>query len=182
MFCRGSGVTQAMADVPVLNAAADTDAPPTKSKKWLIIGVAASLLLAGGGAAAWFFMGQDNAHGKKHETAKAKEPLAPPLYFALDPPFVVNFEGEQLVRFLQITVQIMTRDPATVDVLKTNDPVVRNDLLLLFANQKYEVVATRAGKEKLRSDALTAIRHVVESSGGKADHVEQVYFTSFVMQ
>jgi len=104
------------------------------------------------------------------------------LYVALDPPFVVNFEGEQLVRFLQITVQVMTRDPATVEVLKANDPVVRNDLLMLFANQKYEVVAARAGKEKLRSDALAAIRHVLESSGGKADHVEQVYFTSFVMQ
>jgi flagellar FliL protein len=76
----------------------------------------------------------------------------------------------------------MTRDPATVEVLKVNDPVLRNDLLLLFANQKYDVVATRAGKEKLRSDALAAIRQVVDSGGGKPDHVEQVYFTSFVMQ
>jgi flagellar FliL protein len=166
----------------VLNAAADADAPPTKGKKWVIIGMLAFLVIAGGGAAAWFLMGQGNAHGKKHEAAKTKEPLAPPLYVALDPPFVVNFEGEQLVRFLQITVQIMTRDPATIEVIKSNDPVVRNDLLLLFANQKYEVVATRAGKEKLRSDALAAIRHVVESGGGKADHAEQVYFTSFVMQ
>ena len=172
-----------MADVPVLNAA-DTDAAPTKSKKWLILGITACLILAVGGAAAWFLMSQDqgNGHGKKQEAVKAKEPLAPPLYVALDPPFVVNFEGEQLVRFLQITVQVMTRDPATVEVLKANDPVVRNDLLMLFANQKYEVVAARAGKEKLRADALTAIRHVVESGGGKADHVEQVYFTSFVMQ
>jgi flagellar FliL protein len=171
-----------MADVPVLNAA-DAEVAPTKSKKWLIIGIAAFLVLAGGGAAAWFLMGQgSNAHGKKQEAAKAKEPLAPPLYVAMDPPFVVNFEGEQLVRFLQITVQVMTRDPATVEVLKANDPVLRNDLLLLFANQKYDVVATRAGKEKLRSDALAAIRHVVESGGGKADRVEQVYFTSFVMQ
>lgn len=171
-----------MADVPVLNAAADTDAAPTKGKKWLIIGVVACLVLAGGGAAAWFLIDQGNAHGKKHQAAKAKEQLAAPLYVALDPPFVVNFEGEQLVRFLQITVQVMTRDPATVEILKTNDPVVRNDLLLLFANQKYDVVATRPGKEKLRSDALTAVRHIVESGGGKADHVEQVYFTSFVMQ
>ena len=76
----------------------------------------------------------------------------------------------------------MTRAPATVELLKANDPVVRNDLLLLFANQKSEVVAARAGKEKLRADTLTAIRHVVETDGGKADHVEQVYFTSFVMQ
>jgi flagellar FliL protein len=169
-----------MADVPVLNAA-DAEAAPAKSKKWLIIGIAAFLVVAGGGAAAWLLMSQGDTHGKK-EAVRAKEPLAPPLYVALDPPFVVNFEGEQLVRFLQITVQVMTRDPATVEVLKTNDPVVRNDLLMLFANQKYEVVAARAGKEKLRSDALAAIRHVVESSGGKADHVEQVYFTSFVMQ
>jgi flagellar FliL protein len=168
-----------MADVPVLNAA-EADAAPKKSKKWLIIGIAAFLVLGGGGAAAFMLMGQANTHGKKE--AQAKEPLAPPLYVGLDPPFVVNFEGEQLVRFLQVTVQVMTRDPATVELLKANDPVVRNDLLLLFANQKYEVVAARAGKEKLRSDALAAIRHVVESGGGKADHIENVYFTSFVMQ
>ncbi|HWM71853.1 MAG TPA: flagellar basal body-associated FliL family protein [Steroidobacteraceae bacterium] len=168
-----------MADVPVLNAA-DADAAPKKSKKWLIIAIAAFVVLAGGGAAAFMLMGQNDAHGKKE--AKTKEPLAPPLYVALDPPFVVNFEGEQLVRFLQITVQVMTRDPETVELLKANDPVVRNDLLLLFANQKYEVVAARAGKEKLRSDALAAIRHVVETGGGKPAHIEQVYFTSFVMQ
>ena len=169
-----------MADVPVLNPAAEADAAPKKSKKWLIIGIAAFVVLAGGGAAAFMLMGNGDTHGKKE--VKAKEPLAPPLYVALDPPFVVNFEGEQLVRFLQITVQVMTRDPASVELLKANDPVVRNDLLLLFANQKAEVVAARAGKEKLRSDALTTIRHVVEASGGKADHIENVYFTSFVMQ
>jgi flagellar FliL protein len=167
-----------MADVPVLNAAA-ADAAPKKSKKWLIIGIAAFVVLAGGGAAAVMLMGHDT-HSKKE--AKAKEPLAPPLYVALDPPFVVNFEGEQVVRFLQITVQVMTRDPAAVELMKANDPVVRNDLLLLFANQKYEVVAARAGKEKLRADALTAIRHVVEAGGGKPASIEQVYFTSFVMQ
>lgn len=169
-----------MADVPVLNPAADADAAPKKSKKWLIIAIAAFVVLAGGGAAAFMLMGNGDAHGKKE--AKAKEPMAPPLYVALDPPFVVNFEGEQLVRFLQITVQVMTRDPATVELLKANDPVVRNDLLLLFANQKYDVVAARAGKEKLRADALTAIRHVVEAGGGAPAHIEQVYFTSFVMQ
>ena len=81
-----------MADVPVLNAAAENDAP-AKSKKWLIIGVAACLVLAGGGAAAWFLIGQGDAHGKKQQTAKAKEPLAPPLYVALDPPFVSTLKA-----------------------------------------------------------------------------------------
>ena len=170
-----------MADVPVLNAATENEAAAPKGKKWLIIAILAFLVLAGGGVGAWLMLGGNDTHGKK-TAAPPKEPAGPPLYVALDPPFVVNFDGDQMVRFLQITVQVMTRDPATVELVKTNDPVVRNDLLLLFGNQKYEVVSERAGKEKLRSDALAAIRHVVQNAGGKPEHVEQVYFTSFVMQ
>ena len=158
--------------------AADS-AAPTKSRKLLIIGIAAFVVLAGGGAAAFMMMGHSDPH-KKHEVKK--EPAKPPLYVALDPPFVVNFEGEQLVRFLQVTVQVLTREPETQELLKVNDPVIRNDLLMLFANQKYEVVAQREGKEKLRMEALKSIKHVVETNGGKPDSIENVYFTSFVMQ
>ena len=160
-------------------AKAAEEAAPKKSKKLLIIGIAAFVVLAGGGAAAFMMMGNNDPH-KKHEVKK--EPAKPPLYVALDPPFVVNFEGEQLVRFLQVTVQVLTREPETQEILKVNDPVIRNDLLMLFANQKYEVVAQREGKEKLRMEALKSIKHVVEANGGKPDSIENVYFTSFVMQ
>jgi len=76
----------------------------------------------------------------------------------------------------------MTRDPQTVELLHANDPAVRNDLLLLFGNQRYEVIATREGKETLRKQALDVARHVVAQAGGTPDRVEAVYFTSFVMQ
>jgi flagellar FliL protein len=166
-----------MTEVPVLAPA--EEAPKSKSK-WLIITIAAVVVLALGGGGAWFLIPDGNAHAKKAEAKR--EPLAPPQYVALDPPFVVNFDSDQAVRFLQITVQVMSRDPAIVEQLKANDPVVRNDLLLLFGNQKYDDVATRAGKEKLRSDALTAVRAIIAAAGGRPDHVEAVYFTSFVMQ
>ena len=120
---------------------------------------------------------------KSHQTPQAEAaPHGPPVYVALDPPFVVNFEAQQLVRFLQVTVQLMTRDPQTVELLHANDPAVRNDLLLLFGNQRYEVIATREGKETLRKQALDVARHVVAQAGGTPDRVEAVYFTSFVMQ
>jgi len=174
-----AGVTQAMADVPVLAPAAAEAAPKGKSKKTLIIVILlAVVLLAGGGVGAWFaFM----PHDKKHEVAKA-EPPAPALYVALDPPFVVNFEADQQVRFLQVTAQLMSRDPVTIELLKTNDPVVRNDLLMLFGGQKYSVVSTREGKEALRTQTLAAVRKIVANAGGKPEKVEAVYFTSFVMQ
>jgi flagellar protein FliL len=165
-----------MADVPVLAPAAE--APKGKGKTPIIVMVLAIVLLAGGGVGAYFAFA---SHDKK-PAATRKEPAAPPLYMALDPPFVVNFEAEQQVRFLQITVQLMSRDPATIEQLKANDPVVRNDLLLLFAGQKYTVIATREGKEALRQQTLTAVRKIVTSAGGKPEKVEAVYFTSFVMQ
>jgi len=169
-----------MADVPVLAPAAEDAAPAGKSKMTLIIVmVLAVLLLAGGGVGAWFAFAP---HGnKKHQAAKL-EPPAPALYVALDPPFVVNFEADQQVRFLQVTAQLMSRDPGTIELLKTNDPVVRNDLLMLFGGQKYSVVSTREGKEALRTQTLAAVRKIVAGAGGKPEKVEAVYFTSFVMQ
>ena len=167
-----------MAEAPTLKAA-DGAAAPGKSKKLLIIGIAAFVVLAGGGAAAFMFMGHSDPNKK---VAAKKEPARPPLYVALDPPFVVNFQGDQVVRFLQVTVQVLTREPETQELLKVNDPVVRNDMLMLFGNQKYEVVATNEGKEKLRQDALKSIRRIVAANGGKAESIENVYFTSFVMQ
>jgi flagellar FliL protein len=168
-----------MAEVPVLEAAVEEAAPQGKGKTLLIVIVLAVVLLGGGGVGAWFAFAP---HGKQKHAEAKKEPLAPALYVALDPPFVVNFEAEQQVRFLQVTAQLMSRDPGTVEMLKANDPVVRNDLLLLFGNQKYSVIATREGKESLRTQTLAAVRKIVAAAGGKPEKVEAVYFTSFVMQ
>jgi len=170
--------------IPTLEAAPGQEgagAPKKKGKLGLLLTITAIVLLGGGGAAAYLLLGQTDPKAAAAAKAKEAEKL-PALYVALDPPFVVNFEAEQLVRFLQVTVQVMSRDPATVELIKTNDPVVRNDLLLLLGNQSYATISSREGKEKLRQQALDAVRKVVTSAGGKAEKVEAIYFTSFVMQ
>jgi flagellar FliL protein len=174
-----------MSDVPVLDptqaaAGAAVAAAGKRRIPWLIIGIVAGLLVVGVGAA----LVLTHAFGKpaSHSRAADKKPVGPPLYLALDPPFVVNFQADQIVRFLQVSVEVMSRDQKTLDLLKDNDPVVRNDLLILFGNQKYATLATPAGKEQLRADALTAIRKVLAQSGGDPSRLEAVYFTSFVMQ
>jgi flagellar FliL protein len=155
--------------IPTLEAAPGQDgaAPPKKGKLGLILTILVVLLLGGGGTAAYFLLGQKDPKAAAAEKAKEAE-KTPPLYVALDPPFVVNFEAEQLVRFLQVTVQVMSRDPATVETIKANDPVVRNDLLLLLGNQNYATISSREGKEKLRQQALVAVRKVVANAGGMA--------------
>jgi flagellar protein FliL len=151
------------------------EAPP-KSKKLLFIILAVVLL--GGGGGAWFFL----KGGDPKADAKAAVPALPPIYVNLDPPFVVNFEAESLVRFLQVTVSVMTRDPHTEEVIKKNDPRIRNDLLMLLGNQKYETISTREGKESLQAKSLESVRAVVASAGGESGKVEALYFTAFVMQ
>ena len=174
-----------MADVHVLTPAtapAGAEAPAAGKRRipWLIIGIGAAVLVVGLGAALFLMRGHSAASHSK--AAAEHNPLSPPLYLALDPPFVVNFQADQLVRFLQVSIQVMSRDEKTLDLLKANDPVLRNDLLILLANQKYAAIATPAGKEQLRADALAAIRKDLVQAGGDPKLVEAVYFTSFVMQ
>ena len=174
------------AQIPVLEAADKNAAPPKggRGKLLLIIVILTAVVLlgAGLGAAWWLTTAKHPATPAASEAKAAPPPAGPPLFLALDPPFVVNFDAEQAVRFLQIAVQLETRDPATIELLKTNDPVVRNDLLLLFANQKYGQLSTREGKEALRGQALESVRKVLAQAGGHPERIEAVYFTSFVMQ
>jgi flagellar FliL protein len=156
-------------------------APAKGGKKGLIIGLVLLLVLGGGGFAAFKLLGHEEEPGKKKGEVK-KEQLLPARYVTLDPPFVVNFEAESSVRFLQITIGIMTRDLEIEKILKDNDPRIRNDLLMILGNQNYESVSKLEGKEALRTRSLESVRAVVKDSGGEPAKVEALYFTSFVMQ
>jgi flagellar FliL protein len=162
-------------------AVAPTAVAKPKGKGKLLILIAAAVVLIGGGAGTYFFLKGGN---KKDATAAAKKEVVklPSIYVPLDPPFVVNFDSGSSARFLQITVQLMTRAPESAEFIKAHDPVIRNDLLLLFGNQKADEVSTRDGKETLRQAALEAVRKIISEEGGKAADLEALYFTSFVMQ
>ncbi len=112
-----------------------------------------------------------SAHG---ETAH------PAIYFAIDPPLVVNFEDGSVVRFLQISMDIMARDQKAIESVQKNLPLIRNNLLLLMSNRNYQTLMSREGKEKLRQEALDEIRAVQKKEGGP--DIDDLLFTSFVVQ
>jgi flagellar protein FliL len=175
-----------MADAPKPAEGAPAQAEAPKKKPWLLIVIVVVVLAAGGGGA-FFFLGSKDKTAATEEEGKAgkgaeSKHKEPAQYVKLDPPFVVNFEAKGLMRFLQVTVEVMTRDPLTIELIKKNDPMIRNDLIMLFGNQQYESISTREGKEQLRAEALKVVAKVVGDEGGKAGNVEQLYFTSFVMQ
>jgi len=155
-------------------------APEKGGNKGLIISLVLLLVLSVGGFAAYELLG-GKAEAKKKDGAEKHEQL-PARYVTLEPPFVVNFEAESTVRFLQISIGVMTRDEKVEHLIRDNDPRIRNDLLLILGNQSYETVSKLEGKEELRKRCLESVRAVVAESGGEGPAVEALYFTSFVMQ
>lgn len=179
-----------MAESTTADASEGSAAEPKKSKMMVtIIAVVVAMGAAAGGA---YWLGSQNdtdetetaedGKGTAKKDAKSAKPKGPAIYVEFDPPFVANFEARGMTRFLQVTVQALTRDPATAEMIKQHDPVIRNDLLLMFSNQSYETISTREGKDALRAQALEAVAKVIDAEGGDGKNVEQLYFTSFVMQ
>lgn len=146
-----------------------------RGRALLIAGVVLLVLLGAGGYVL------SRAHAGKGGAAAAQAPKAPDLFLPLEPAFVVNFQDQDATRYLQVGVTVMTHDPAAVQVIKANDPVIRNALVMLFSSQTYAGLSNTAGKQKLQEQALDAVRKIVAAKTGKPD-VDALYFTSFVMQ
>lgn len=118
---------------------------------------------------------------RKNDKKAKGEDTRPAVYLSLEPAFVVNAEGQGNTHYLQVSMDVMARDPQVIEGVKKHMPVIRNNLIMLLSSQNQAVVATRDGKEKLRTDALAEIQKVMKEKTG-APGVEAVYFTIFVMQ
>lgn len=156
---------------------------PIKPRKrgklpWIVL-AAAVVALGGGGA--WFAL-RSNAGTAAPGAAAPAAARAEPIYYKFDPAFVVNFGGAGSARYLQVGVEAMSRDAPILETLKTNEPAVRNDLILLYSSQNDTTLTTIDGKEKLRAATLAAIQNVLNQAGANGKLIEQVYFTSFVIQ
>ena len=171
--------------------------------KWIIIGVLGVVLLLGATFGVLYFAGiigggDDAAAVAEDEAAADAEPAdkedkadkkggkaaaakAPPIYHPMEPPFVVNFTAASDVRFMQVTLQVSARDQAVIDRVKEHTPAIRNGLVLLFSGQDPAALNTREGKETLLKQCLDEVNRVLKEQTGSAG-VENVYFTSFVMQ
>ncbi len=151
----------------------------------LVIGIAVGVTI--------FLMGGDDAPAEggngetseesvdSEEAGEVVKKTGTPIYIPLHPAFVVNFENQEQVSFLQVDIQVMSYDPAVEAALKTHMPAVRNELLLLLGGKQYFEINTREGKRALSQESIEVIQEVLKSVG-EPHSIEALYFTSFVMQ
>ncbi|MGE0081073.1 MAG: flagellar basal body-associated protein FliL [Thiohalomonadaceae bacterium] len=153
----------------------DLDAKkPARNKRPLVLYILVALVALGLGVGVTVFVMRPAA------VSQAQVQVKPALYLPLRP-LVVNFSEKGPVRFLQVELQLMARDQAVLAAAETHMPAIRNDILFLLGGQTYETVSTREGKEALRAAIQQSIQRILEQHQ-VAGTIENVYFTSFVMQ
>jgi len=164
---------------------------------FIIIGVVL-LVLIGAGAGAYFMGvfddappedvaeesadGDEDEGGNKGDDDEEGEVLSDDaLYWPIEPPFVLNFEGKSKAKYMQVGLVSMTRSQKAVDTIKKHMPAIRNELTFLLSSQKYIEMVTPEGKEQLREEIIETINTVIKQHGAGSG-VQKIYFTSFVMQ
>jgi len=188
----------------------DTENAGKGKTNLLIIILIVVVLAVGGGVAAMFFIGGDDskpdAESGKGEEEHAAPKHAPAIYSTLRPTFVINFEDTSKARYVQIDMDLMSRDQHSIDLVQEHSPVIRNNIIAILSSQTFAELNTRAGKEKLQASLLKSINETLDievknlpvvktdgddapapkSGGGHAaaghQYIEAVFFTSFVMQ
>jgi len=160
---------------------ADDQASGGGKKKLIIIIVAALLLIGGAVAGALIFMGGDDGEAVATETEEVMEEKSDPSYVDLKPAFTVNLHPDDSVGFLQVSIQILTYNDEVVADIEKHKPLIRNNLVTLFAQQKSIDLRAPQGKELLQKSVLDTIQKIIDKSGSGGE-VDNVFFTSFVMQ
>jgi len=165
----------------------------------IVVVVAVVIVAAAVGTTVFLLSGKSDTSASKDEHSESIEAEhdaienKPAIYFELKPDFVINFESDGKANFLSVQIQLLARESGSLDVIEAEMPVLRNNVLLLLSAQKYDVVRTLEGKEKLRKDIMEILKKIIDKENealkkknGEDFHeippIEAIYFTGFIMQ
>jgi|GEM_PF-848160 len=132
------------------------------------------LLLGGGGFVAWKKLIK-KPPAEEQEQEVEEEEKVPLSYLPLEP-FVVNLKGSGR-RFLKVSITLALEGAKGAELAQKEVPPIRNAILLLLTNKRFEEVTTLEGKRKLQEEILAKVNDIIEGT-----QVREVYFTKFIAQ
>ena len=148
----------------------------------IIVTLAALLVVGGGGA--WFYFSSESSAAEA-SSGNTIEARGESFYLALEPPFIVNFVYKDTLRYLQMTLSVMSHEPMVLEQVTHHMPAIRHRLIMLISNKSFDELNGEDSKEALREEMLLEIRNIIQAEQNKSHNpgrVEAVYFTGYVMQ
>jgi len=160
---------------------AEAEATGSSKMKLVLIILGAVLLVGGSIGGTLLIVGGDDETATAGVDEEVETFRGDPSYVDLKPAFTVNLAPEDPVGFLQISMQVLTFNDDVAKDLEKHKPLIRNNLLVLFGKQSSADLRVTEGKERLQKSALETVQTVINQHGSGGE-VDNVFFTSFVMQ
>ncbi|MGE4408911.1 flagellar basal body-associated protein FliL [Pseudomonas sp.] len=111
----------------------------------------------------------------------AEEAANQTLYYALTPAMVGNYGSGERLKYYKADVALRVASQEAEERVKHHEPLIRNQLVMLFSQQTDETLGSVEAKEQLRQEALKQVREVLEQEEGKP-LVDDLLFNNLIIQ
>ncbi|WP_120994309.1 flagellar basal body-associated protein FliL [Stutzerimonas urumqiensis] len=109
------------------------------------------------------------------------EAVIKPTYYSLVPALVGNYGTGERLKYYKADISLKVMGPEAEAKVEHHEPLIRNQLIMLFSQQTDDTLATVEAKEALRQEALKQVRQVLEQEEGQP-LVEDLLFNNLILQ
>lgn len=156
------------------------EAPKSKKKLFIIIGVAIALLLGCLAGGYFFYMKAQQKSAEEENQSQVYIPEINPVN--LGPmvdinDFVVNIISGEETHYVKVALTVELSNEPSAEEVNMRMPQMRDAIILILGSKDYRELQDIQGKKQLKAEILSRINSIIQS--GK---VVSIYFTEFVVQ
>lgn len=115
------------------------------------------------------------------EEKSAEEAAPQTSYINLFPALVGNYGTGPKLKYYKAEVSLRVTGAEAAARVEHHEPLIRNQLVMLFSQQTDETLGSVEAKEQLRQEALKQVRQVLEQEEGKP-LVDDLLFNNLIIQ
>lgn len=119
------------------------------------------------------------ASESKEEPKEGEGPKV--LYLDLVPALVGNYGAGPKLKYFKADISLRVTGEDAKKSVEYHEPLIRNQLVMLFAQQTDESLSSVEGKEALRQEALKQVQQALNQEEGKP-LVEDLLFNNLIVQ
>ena len=102
-------------------------------------------------------------------------------YYSLVPALVGNFGAGPKLKFFKADIALRVTGTEAEEKVEHHEPLIRNQLVMLFSQQTEASMGNQDAKETLRLEALKQVQDVLNQEEGKP-YVEDLLFNNLIIQ
>ena len=121
------------------------------------------------------------AHAQEEKKEEGENAAPKVMYVGIIPALVGNYSSGMKMKFYKADIALKVTGSEAEEKVKYHEPLIRNQLVMLFSQQTDENMANEGAKEQLRQEALKQVQQVLTQEEGQPI-VEDLFFNNLIIQ